>query len=200
MNLNEIVSAIESMSGERDYNVYTVQDVNVCRSVADYFIYGNVNYKSFDAFDMGIRIAVKYISVIRNVIDRRIVESLGASAHTFYDYFNRNMDFVDTGKSTGRNVVWDGIIANSIRDNLKTTKVKLAGNIGTTVMATATQSDPSITPSGSSMLKQLNTKPLSMTDTQLVMRWIEWPGGLVEMLMFIARMVELSFHFREKNI
>ncbi|MGL5648918.1 MAG: hypothetical protein ACRDDY_13805 [Clostridium sp.] len=197
MDMAEIIQALDDRY-DADSNRLTIQDVNTARSVADLFIYGRDKHRTYDAFDMGIRVAVRYMHTVRRVHHKRLLEDMGASSGTLYDYFNRAMQFVETGKAPGRAVTWDGVVAAAIRNNAEVTKFNVVGNIGTAVTIGASRIDPRITASRSNLIKPLYTAPLSMNDAQLIFKWVSHPGGFVEMLLFVARMVEICFQADER--
>lgn len=196
MDLNAIIAVLEEQgTAWRGYaqSRFTIQDVNTARSVADYFIHSGERRRSFEAFDMGIRTAVRYMIAVRRVVDDRLLEQMGASSSTLYDYFNRAMSFVETGKATGSSIAWDGIISAAIRNNAVVDQYNVTGNIGTVLSVDAARVNPRTTVSRTNLLKPLYTAPLSMKDEQLISKWVSHPGGFVEMLLFVARMVEICF-------
>lgn len=200
MNLEDIIAVLES---GKEHNVLsteklTVQDVNTARSVADYFLYRRDRHRTFDAFDMGIRVAMRYMHTVRRVHKYRLLEKMGASSSTLYDYYNRAMSFVETGKAPGSSIAWDGMIAAAIKNNAAVEKYNVTGNIGTALSVDASRVNPRTITSRSNLLKPLYTAPLSMKDEQLISKWVSHPGGFVEMLLFVARMVEICFQADER--
>lgn len=200
MDVSMLEEAIAQAAERRQSLTLTVQEVNTLRNMADAFIYARRGHRSFDAFDCGIRLAVSYMWVIREVIDQRIIERISADSPTFMQYFNRNMNFVANGVMVGKNVMWDGVISTAIEHSLrKEPEFKLLGNIGTNLMWGADRPSVHSGFNQNNPLHRLDTAPLSMSDANLVLKWISRPSGFEEMVLFLARMAEVYYLVRKSN-
>lgn len=191
------ISALEEMLAHaesfRDKDKLTVQEVNTLRTLADMIIYDKPNVRSFDAFDVGLRFAVHYMWVIRQLVDQRILERISTTSPVFFDYFNRNMRFVQTGKLVGKNSVWDGMIVNAIKSSLHEQEDKPRGNIGASLLWSSETRDPRGSITENNTMRVMETSPLNMSDPDLVLRWITHVSGFEEMMLFIARMAEIYY-------
>lgn len=191
------ISALEEMLAHaesfRDKDKLTVQEVNTLRTLADMIIYDKPNVRSFDAFDVGLRFAVHYMWVIRQLVDQRILERISTTSPVFFDYFNRNMRFVQTGKLVGKNSVWDGMIVNAIKSSLHEQEDKPRGNIGASLLWSSETRDPRGSITENNTMRVMETAPLNMSDPDLVLRWITHVSGFEEMMLFIARMAEIYY-------
>lgn len=200
MDVELLKEAAECGSSRKHSLALNLQDVNTLRGLADVFIFGRKGNRSFDMFDCGIRLAVDYMWVIREVVDQHILDRIGEECPTFMQYFNRNMDFVQTGVLRGKNVVWDGIISVAIEHSLKKEpEFKLLGNIGTNLMWSADRASDRSGFSKNEPMHRLNTAPLSMSDANLVLLWISRPSGFEEMVLFLARMAEVYYLVRKSK-
>lgn len=191
------ISALEEMLAHaesfRDKDKLTVQEVNTLRTLADMILYDKPNVRSFDAFDVGLRFAVHYMWVIRQLVDQRILERISTTSPVFFDYFNRNMRFVQTGKLVGKNSVWDGMIVNAIKSSLHEQEDKPRGNIGASLLWSSETRDPRGSITENNTMRVMETAPLNMSDPDLVLRWITHVSGFEEMMLFIARMAEIYY-------
>lgn len=191
------ISALEEMlvhaESFRDKDKLTVQEVNTLRTLADMILYDKPNVRSFDAFDVGLRFAVHYMWVIRQLVDQRILERISTTSPVFFDYFNRNMRFIQTGKLVGKNSVWDGMIVNAIKSSLHEQEDKPRGNIGASLLWSSETRDPRGSITENNTMRVMETAPLNMSDPDLVLRWITHVSGFEEMMLFIARMAEIYY-------
>lgn len=191
------ISALEEMLAHaesfRDKDKLTIQEVNTLRTLADMIIYDKPNVRSFDAFDVGLRFAVHYMWVIRQLVDQRILERISTTSPVFFDYFNRNMRFIQTGKLVGKNSVWDGMIVNAIKSSLHEQEDKPRGNIGASLLWSSETRDPRGSITENNTMRVMETAPLNMSDPDLVLRWITHVSGFEEMMLFIARMAEIYY-------
>lgn len=191
------ISALEEMLAHaesfRDKDKLTVQEVNTLRTLADMILYDKPNVRSFDAFDVGLRFAVHYMWVIRQLVDQRILERISTTSPVFFDYFNRNMRFIQTGKLVGKNSVWDGMIVNAIKSSLHEQEDKPRGNIGASLLWSSETRDPRGSITENNTMRVMETAPLNMSDPDLVLRWITHVSGFEEMMLFIARMAEIYY-------
>lgn len=199
MDTAALDEAIVQAADRRRSMSLTVQEVNTLRNLADAFIYARSGYRSFDAFDFGLRLAVNYVWVIREVINQHIIERISADSPTFMQYFNRNMGFIQTGEMVGKNVMWDGVINSAIEHSLrKDPGIKLVGNIGTNMVWGADKVSARSEINQNNPLHRLNTEPLNMSDAELVLKWVARPSGFEEMVLFLARMAEVYYLVRKQ--
>ena len=131
--------------------------------------------------------------VIRQLVDQRILERISTTSPVFFDYFNRNMRFIQTGKLVGKNSVWDGMIVNAIKSSLHEQEDKPRGNIGASLLWSSETRDPRGSITENNTMRVMETAPLNMSDPDLVLRWITHVSGFEEMMLFIARMAEIYY-------
>ena len=193
MDINALEEMLAHAETFREKDRLTVQEVNTLRTLADLIIYNRPAAKSFDAFDVGMRFAVHYMWVIRQLVDQRILERISTTSPVFFDYFNRNMKFVLTGRLVGKNTVWDGVIVKAIESSLHEREDKPRGNIGASLLWSSEVRDPRSSITENNAMRVMETSPLNMSDPDLVLRWITHVSGFEEMMLFIARMAEIYY-------
>ena len=197
--MHELYELVDRYRGSAATHQLTQFEVNSLRQLADLLIYKPREAKSFDVFDMGLRISIHYMWVVREIVNQNIIERICTSSRTVQDYFNRNMRFVETGETNGKNVIWDGMIVAAIKNGLREPGANLVGNIGTTLLWDNRSPDPRAGISDKNTFRPLYTAPLCMSDAALALRWISRTSGFEEMMLFIARIAEIYFLVREKH-
>lgn len=200
MDTSLLEEAINQATARRELLTLTVQEVNTLRNLADAFIFARKGHRSFEAFDCGLRLGVSYMWVVRQIVEQRLIERISADSPTFMQYFNRNMEFVRTGKMVGKNVTWDGVVSAAIEHSLKKEpEIKTIGNVGTTLLWGADQPNVRSGFNQNNPMQYLDVAPLSMSDANLVLLWISRPSGFEEMVLFLARMAEVYYLVRKNN-